>query len=103
MVRGARKGDLNNCLIQLPGWLITISGDCSFCGRKQRKKTKLIHVPLKIVAWNVHTLMDSSGSERRELDRHGIEIAALSETLFRDRGDQRSLRWLHIILEWTKK
>ena len=46
---------------------------------------------LKIGAWNVHTLMDSAGSDRpqrrtalvgRELGRYGIEIVALSETRF---------------------
>ena len=48
-------------------------------------------IPLKIVAWNVRTLMDSAGSDRpqrrtalvaRELGRYGIEIAALSEIHF---------------------
>ena len=46
-------------------------------------------IPLTIGAWNVRTLMDSSGSDRpdrrttlvdRELDRYKVEIAALSET-----------------------
>ena len=46
-------------------------------------------IPLTIGAWNVRTLMDSSGSDRPErrtalvgweLDRYKIEIAALSET-----------------------
>ena len=46
-------------------------------------------IPLTIGAWNVHTLMDSSSSDRpdlrtalvgRELDRYKVEIAAQSET-----------------------
>ena len=68
-------------------------------------------IPLQIGAWNVRTLMDSAGSDRpqhrtslvgRELGRYGIEIAALSDTLFAEmRGDQRSWHWLYILLEWT--
>ena len=51
---------------------------------------------MKIGAWNVHTLMDSAGSERpqrrtalvgRKLGRYGIEIAALSETRFAEKGE----------------
>ena len=51
---------------------------------------------MKIGAWNVRTLMDSAGSDRpqrrtalvgRELGRYGIEIAALSETLFAEIGE----------------
>ena len=63
------------------------------------KKDKNV-IPLKISAWNVHTLVDSAVSERpqrrtalveRELSRYGIEIAALSETRYcRDREGQRS-------------
>ena len=50
---------------------------------------------LTIGAWNVRTLMDSSGSDRpqrrthlvsRELDRYKVEIAALSETPCRGRA-----------------
>ena len=46
-------------------------------------------IPLTIGAWNVRTLMDSSGSDRpqrrtalvgRELDQYKVEIAALSKT-----------------------
>ena len=46
-------------------------------------------IPLTIGAWNVRTLMESSGSDRpqrrtaivgRELDRYKVETAALSET-----------------------
>ena len=67
----ARKGALNNCLLD-----------------------KVI--PLKIGAWNVRTLMDSAGSDRpqrrtalvgRELGIYGIEIAALSETRFAEIGE----------------
>ena len=52
-------------------------------------------IPLTIGAWNVRTLTDSAGSDRpqrrtvlvgRELDRHKVEIAALSETLFAEEG-----------------
>ena len=52
-------------------------------------------IPLTIGAWNIRTLMDSSGSDRserrtalvsRELDRHKIEIAALSETRLAEEG-----------------
>ena len=52
-------------------------------------------IPLTIGAWNVHTLMDSSGSDRperrtalvgRELDRYKVEIAALSETRLAEEG-----------------
>ena len=64
-----------------------------FSGRARKKKIKLI--PLTIGAWNVRTLTDSTGSDRpqrrtvligRELDRHKVEIAALSETLFAEEG-----------------
>ena len=68
-------------------------------GRKRKKKTKVI--PLRIGTWNVLKLMDVAGSLRpqrrtalvgRELGRYGIQIGALSETLFADvGGDQR--RW----------
>ena len=52
-------------------------------------------IPLTIGAWNVCTLMDSSGSDRpqrrtalvgRELDRYKVEIAALSETRLAEEG-----------------
>ena len=52
-------------------------------------------IPLTIGAWNVRTLMDSSGSDRpqrrtalvgRELDRYKVEIAALSETRLAEEG-----------------
>ena len=52
-------------------------------------------IPLTIGAWNVHTLMDSSGSDRpqrrtalvdKELDRYKVEIAALSETRLAEEG-----------------
>ena len=52
-------------------------------------------IPLTIGAWNVRTLMDSSGSDRpqrrtalvgRELDRYKVEIAALSETCRAEEG-----------------
>ena len=52
-------------------------------------------IPLTIGAWNVRTLMDSSGSDRpeqrtalvgRELDRYKVEIAALSETRLAEKG-----------------
>ena len=52
-------------------------------------------IPLTIGAWNVRTLMDSSGSDRperrtalvgRELDRYKVEIAALSETRLAGEG-----------------
>ena len=51
--------------------------------------------PLTIGAWNVRTLMDSSGSDRperraalvgKELDRYKVEIAALSETRLAEEG-----------------
>ena len=51
---------------------------------------------MKIGACNVHTLMDSAGSDgpqrrtalvEREPDRYGIEIAALSETRFAEIGE----------------
>ena len=52
-------------------------------------------IPLTIGTWNVRTLMDSSSSDRperrtalvgRELDRHKVEIAALSETSLAEEG-----------------
>ena len=52
-------------------------------------------IPLTIGAWNVRTLMDSSGSDRlqrrtalvgRELDQYKVEIAALSETRLAEEG-----------------
>ena len=52
-------------------------------------------IPLTIGAWNVCTLMDSSGSDRperrtalvgRELDRYKVKIAALSETRLAEEG-----------------
>ena len=52
-------------------------------------------IPLTIGAWNVRTLMDSSGSDRpqrktalvgRALDRYIVEIAALSKTLLAEEG-----------------
>ena len=52
-------------------------------------------IPLSIGAWNVLTLMDSSGSDRpqgrtalvgRELDRYKVEITALSETHLAEEG-----------------
>ena len=70
-------------------------------------------IPLTIGAWNVRTLMDSSGSDRperrtalvgREFDRYKVEIAALSETrLAEERAFKRSCCLLHFLLEWTKK
>ena len=52
-------------------------------------------IPLTISAWNVHTLKDSSGSDRpqrrtalvgRELDWYKVEIAVLSETCLAEEG-----------------
>ena len=52
-------------------------------------------IPLKIGAWNVRTLIDSTGSGRpqrrtalvgRELDRYKVEIAAVSETRLAEEG-----------------
>ena len=52
-------------------------------------------IPLTIGAWNVHILMDSSGSDRpqrrtalvgRELFRYKVEIAALTETRLAEEG-----------------
>ena len=52
-------------------------------------------IPLTIGAWNVRTLIDSSGSDRperrtalvgRDLDRYKVEIAALSETRLAEEG-----------------
>ena len=52
-------------------------------------------IPLTIGAWNVRTLMDSSGSDRpvrrtalvgRELDRYKVKIAELSETRLAEEG-----------------
>ena len=52
-------------------------------------------IPLTIGAWNMHTLIDSSGSDRlerrtalvgRELDRYKVGIAALSETRLAEEG-----------------
>ena len=70
-------------------------------------------IPLTISAWNVHTLMDSAGSDRpwrrtalvgRELDRYKVETAALSKTrLARGRAFKRSWCWLHFLPEWTQE
>ena len=52
-------------------------------------------IPLTVGAWNVRTLMDTSGSKRperrtalvgRELARYNVDIAALSETRLADTG-----------------
>ena len=52
-------------------------------------------ITLTIGAWNVRTIMDSSGSDRpqrrtalvgRELDRYKVKIAALNETLLAEEG-----------------
>ena len=52
-------------------------------------------IPLTIGAWNVRTLVDSSGSDRperrtalagRELDRYKVEIAALGESRLAEEG-----------------
>ena len=52
-------------------------------------------IPLTIGAWNVRTLMDSSGFDRpqrrtalvgREFDRYKVETAALSKTRFAEEG-----------------
>ena len=52
-------------------------------------------IPLTIGAWDVRTLMDSSGSDRphrrtalvgTELDRYKVEIAAVSETRLAEEG-----------------
>ena len=52
-------------------------------------------IPLTIGAWNVCTLMDSTGSDRpqrrtalvrREPDRYKVEFAALSETRLAEKG-----------------
>ena len=57
------------------------------CGRKNTNK-KIRHIPLKVVAWNVRTLLDREDTDRperctshiaRELSRY-IDIAAQSET-----------------------
>ena len=59
------------------------------CGKNQRKKQ------LTLGAWNVRTLLDRQETTRphrrtaliaRELERYGIDIAALSETRFPDEG-----------------
>ena len=64
-----------------------------FSGQTRKKKMKVI--PLIIGAWNVRTLMDSSGSDRpqrrtalvgRELDRYKVEITALSKTRLAEEG-----------------
>ena len=57
-------------------------------------------MPLKIGTWNVHTLVDGTGSDRpqrrtalfgRELGRYKIEIAALSETRFAEIGEIKEI------------
>ena len=57
--------------------------------------------PLTIGAWNVSTLMDSSGFDRpqrrtalvgRELDRYNVQIAALSETRLAEEGLLKEVR-----------
>ena len=62
-------------------------------GRTRKKKMKVIL--LTIGAWNVRTLMDSSGSDRPqrrtalvggELDIYKVETAALSETRLAEEG-----------------
>ena len=62
-------------------------------GQTRIKKMKVI--PLTIGAWNVRTVMDSSGFDRperrtalvgRELDRYKVKIAALSETRLAEEG-----------------
>ena len=63
-------------------------------GKKQGNRIKVI--PITLGAWNVRTLLDRAGassrSERRtaliarELDRYGIQIAALSETRLAGEG-----------------
>ena len=58
---GARKGALNKCLLQ-NSWLVNCDQQGSHLVAEQEKKMKVI--PLTINAWNVHTLMDSSGSDR---------------------------------------
>ena len=67
-------------------------------------------IPLKIGAWSVRTLMDSAGSDRpqrrtalvgRELGRHGIEIAALSQTRFTEIRETKEVGAGYTFLEWT--
>ena len=65
------------------------------CGRNTKINKKIHKVPLKLSSWNVRTLNDSAESscpERktalvaRELQRYGIDIAALSETKLHGEG-----------------
>ena len=58
------------------------------CGRNFKIDPKK-HGKLSMAAWNVRTLLDSAGRPKRrtaiiarELDRYGIDVAALSETRF---------------------
>ena len=86
---------LNNWLLQTPGWQTANSG-IPVSGQTHRKKTLVIH--LKIGAWDVRTLIDSTG----QID-HSVEHLLLGgnsavtkysspecDSHCRSRKDQRS-------------
>ena len=75
----------SNSLAGYPG-----SAGIPVSGRKQRIKTKMIH--LKIGAWNVRMLIVlGQTDQRKRLGIYGIEIAALSETRFAEVGEFKEI------------
>ena len=89
----ARKCASNIACFTFLGWA-TAPSEALNCGRKTRKEKR--SQCLSIAAWNVRTLLDrktnNTRPERRtaivamELERYGIDIAALSETRFAGDG-----------------
>ena len=112
---GPRKGGLEKApkyLLSMPRLNVAHTSGTKQDNNKKRQNGKRKECQkqetsvLVIGAWNVRTLMDRSGSDRperrtalvgKELSRHGIDIAALSET--RLAGGGKCL-WLHLLLDW---
>ena len=79
-----------------PGQDTAPVGSFHLCGRNTKKKSKNNSHNLKLVTWNIRTLLDSYGRSERphrrtaliaaELRRYDIDIAALSETRLLDEG-----------------
>ena len=65
------------------------------CGQKNTNKKITRHIPLKVAAWNVRTLLDREDTDRperrtaliaKELSKYNIDTAALSETRLAGEG-----------------
>ena len=93
---GCRKGLPKNCLFHPHHGQATTPAVASlYCGRQRKINARRTTKKLTVASWNVRNLMDVLRTDRpcrrtaliaKELDRYGVDIAAVSETRQADNG-----------------